>query len=386
LCRQSCTYLYSGHQQIPSCGGQIADYQYIEYQCIPTNTELISNTSCPTDGSKTSIQIAQRGRFQSYNYPNLQNMNCIYHLITNPGYVMHFYSLDISMNSFLSDCQGNKLTFIETDGSPNTDFCEQRSFSLIYSSCSNELDLVYTVTNEAALFSKGAELYIETQTRSIDWSCGKPLTSSIGPTNSITPFTTPTATPLKNDSFIGALNETEYDICYGSASTYVCPLGYTFMIIGAYYGVKDQTSNQCGFVKGDCTQEALSSVTECNTDVPNCYLSYPNRRRLAHCSDKYADYLHITSQCVPSTSASTGSAVTTYDICGSDDQIADIHGIITSTNFPTFTEVLNECKKTIVDVQDRMLKIWINELNVPSGGQRHLNGRIFIKLFLLQIK
>ncbi|CAF4541058.1 unnamed protein product, partial [Rotaria socialis] len=93
-CRQSCTYFYSGNRIIPSCGNKIATYQYVEYQCIPTKTELISpNTSCPLDGSKVPIQINRRGRFQSFNYPNLKRMNCTYRLKTNPGNIMNIYGL-----------------------------------------------------------------------------------------------------------------------------------------------------------------------------------------------------------------------------------------------------------------------------------------------------
>ena len=72
------------------------------------------------------------------------------------------------------------------------------------------------------------------------------------------------------------------------------------MILDTYYGVKQQSSDKCGFVQGDCVQEATSTITQCHTDSPNCYLSYSTKRRLAQCSDTYADYIHITYQCVPS--------------------------------------------------------------------------------------
>ena len=82
---------------IPSCNNQIAAYQYVEYQCIPTKTEscFTPNTSCPTDGSKTiPIQINRRGRFQSYKYPQFTtNMNCTYRVKTTPGDIMNFYAL-----------------------------------------------------------------------------------------------------------------------------------------------------------------------------------------------------------------------------------------------------------------------------------------------------
>jgi hypothetical protein len=383
MCRQSCTFIYTGNQAIPSCGDKIAAYQYIEYQCIPTNTELISNTSCPADDSIIPIHIAQRGRFQSYNYPILQNMNCKYRLTTNASHIMHFYALDISLNSFLPNCQSNKLTLIETDGSGSAEFCEQRSHSLIYSSCSNDLDLVYTVTDDTQAFSNGVELYIESQERPFDWSCGKPLPpSSIPPTNPTVPFTTQTAIPLKNETFMTSRDVIEHDICYDSILIETCPLGYTFMILGAFYGVKSQTSNQCGFVQGDCTQEALSAITQCRSDLPNCYLPYSIKRRLAYCSDNYADYLHITSQCVPSKPVGSGPPpIQTYDICDTNNNITDVNGIVISPDFPNFQSTTAVCKRTIVSVLDRMLKIWINELAVSSGGQRALNGRNLIILF-----
>jgi hypothetical protein len=380
-CLQSCTYIYLG-QQIPSCNNKIADYQYIEYQCIPTNTELISNSSCPTDGSVIPVHIDQRGRFQSYGYPNLQTMNCTYRLTTKPGYIMRFYSLDISLNSLLPTCGTNKLTFFDKDQNLRTEFCEQRTFSLIHSSCSDEIDLLYTVTNGAQMLSKGAELYIESQTRPSDWSCGTPLpTTPNPPTTPTTIFTTPTATPMQNETFMFARPELEFDLCFNSLLIGACPAGYTFMLIGGFYGVKGSISNKCGFVQGDCVQEALSTLTGCVHDIPTCVVGYTgNRRRLAHCSDKYADYLHLTTQCVPSTPAGMAT-VKTYDICDTMENITDIHGVVISPKFPTYEQTNNECKKTIVGVQDRVLKIWINELAVSSGGQRLLNGIKFTILF-----
>ncbi|CAF4788407.1 unnamed protein product [Rotaria sp. Silwood2] len=54
-CRQSYTYFYTGNQVVTSCSNKIGVYQYVEYQCIPTNTELVApNVSCPLDCSKNS--------------------------------------------------------------------------------------------------------------------------------------------------------------------------------------------------------------------------------------------------------------------------------------------------------------------------------------------
>ncbi|CAF1401494.1 unnamed protein product [Rotaria magnacalcarata] len=372
VCRQSCTYFYPGNRIIPSCGNKIATYQYVDYQCIPTKTELISpNTSCPLDGSKVPIQINRRGRFQSLNYPNLKRMNCTYRLKTDQGNIMNIYGLDVSLNGFINDCKQNKITFIEDGESEGSDFCEQRSYSLLYSSCSNELDFRYIVNNEAAFLSSGVELYIESQARPSDWTCGKPVVTSPQTTIRTTPFTTPTAGVLVNESVMYARDEVESNICFGRSSSYSCPLGYTFMIIGAFYGVKKQASNQCEFVQGDCTQEALATITQCRNDVPNCYLAYSTRRRLAYCSDNYADYLHITSQCIPSRSVGNISSVPTYDICDTNNPIDNMHGIISSPSFPNYRQTTNECKRRLNGVLDRILKIWINEMAISSGGQRH---------------
>ncbi|CAF2070883.1 unnamed protein product [Rotaria magnacalcarata] len=354
VCRQSCTYFYSGNRIIPSCGNKIGTYQYVDYQCIPTKTELISpNTSCPLDGSKVPIQINRRGRFQSLNYPNLKRMNCTYRLKTDPGNIMNIYGLDVSLNGFVNDCKQNKITFIEDGESEGSAFCEQRSYSLLYSSCSNELDFRYIVNNEAAFLSFGVELYIESQARPSDWTCGKPVVTSPQTTIRTTPFTTPTAGVLVNESVMYARDEVESNICFGRSSSYSCPLGYTFMIIG------------------DCTQEALATITQCRNDVPNCYLSYLTRRRLAYCSDNYADYLHLTSQCVPSKSVENITNVRTYDICDTNSSIASMNGIISSPNFPSYQQTANECKRRLNGVLDRILKIWINEMTISNSDQRH---------------
>ncbi|CAF4600407.1 unnamed protein product, partial [Rotaria sp. Silwood1] len=370
-CRRSCTFFYPGNQVVSSCGGRTAVYQYVEYQCIPTNTELVSpNTSCPSDGSKIPVSINRRGRFQTYGYPSFTRMNCNYRIKTNVGYIMNFYALDISLNDFSTECKSNKITFIEDGESEGTDFCEERSYSLIYSSCSNELDLRYTANDETTFFSSGAQLYIESQARPSDWSCGKPVITSPPTTIRTTPFTTQTAVVLTNETNMFARDEIEHDICFSSSLSYSCPSGYTFMIIGAFYGVKKQPSNKCGFVQGDCVQETLSTLTQCRNDLPACFISYSTRRRLALCSDQYADYLHITSQCVPSKSVGTVSSITTFDICDTNNPIASIHGVVTSPNFPTYKQTNNECRRPLMGIMDRIAKIWINEMAVSSGGQR----------------
>jgi hypothetical protein len=361
-CRQTCTYFYPGNRVIPSCNNKIATYQYVEYKCIPTNTELISpNISCPTNGSRIPVQFDYRGRFENYGYPVLRRMNCTYRLKTKPDYIMHLYSIDISLNGHSSSCQSNKITLIEDGESQGLDFCEQRSYGLIYSSCSNELDLHYIVNDDTQLFSYGAQLYIESQERPSNWFCGAPLITS-------------TAVPLTNVSFMGARDEVEHDICFSSSLTYSCPTGYTFMIIKAFYGVNKQASNKCGFIQGDCVQDALSTITVCRNDTANCYLAYSTRRRLAHCADNYADYLHITSQCVPSRPIEFVSSGKIYDICETNNSIADINGIVISPDFPMYRQTTTECKRTMMGVRDRVLKIWINEMAISSNSINFLSN------------
>jgi hypothetical protein len=335
------------------------------------------------DGSKRSIQIDRNIRLRSPNYPTIKQTNCTYRLKTKIGYIMHIYALDISLNDYDPYCQSNKMTLLEDNEEQGLDFCEQRTYSLIYSTCSNEIDLLYVINNELQMFSNGFELYIESQAHPFDWSCGAVLSTSTNPTtNRITP-STPHATSITNNGFMGALDPVEYDICYNDALNRACPYGYTFMIFETYYGVKNQTSNKCGFVQGDCVQESTSTITQCQNDSPNCYLPYSIKRRLAFCSDKYADYLHITYQCVPSFPVGLISSLPVFDICETNNPIADFHGVVISPSFPNYTQTNNECRREIVGVQDKVLKIWLNEMDLSSGGQRNSNGRNYFLLNIL---
>ncbi|CAF0750564.1 unnamed protein product [Adineta steineri] len=365
LCGQTCFYMYPGNQLISSCNNTIAAYQYVEYQCIPIKTPLISpNTSC----SNINIHIDRNGQFQSYNYPKLTNMNCTYHLQTKPGYIMHIYALDISLNNYNPICQLNKMSLFETTKNQSLDFCEQRTNSLIYSSCSNQLDLHYMIMNDLQAYSYGIKLYIESQAQPFGWSCGEEtVTTLTNPTTIQTTPTPPKPTSITSLSIMTVLDPIEYDICYNDTFIHTCPYGFTFMILNAFYGVKNQSLNKCEFIQNDCTQEALLAITQCQTDAPNCYLSYSNKRRLAHCLDKYADYLHITYQCVPSFPISSTSNLVVYDICDTNKQITDINGIVISPNFPSYQQTNKECQREILGIHDRALKIWINELAISSN-------------------
>ena len=127
-------------------------------------------------------------------------MNCTYRLKTKPGDIMNIYSLDISLNSYSPECQSNKITFFEDGENQGSDFCEQRSYGLIYSSCSNELDLRYIVNDDTQLLSQGADLYIESIARPLDWSCGAPLTTSTTTTTK-TPISTLLPPSLQSNLF-----------------------------------------------------------------------------------------------------------------------------------------------------------------------------------------
>ena len=184
-CRQTCSFFHSGTQRVPTCSNRTATYQYVEYQCIPTKSDLLTNdTSCSTTGMKTPIKVNRRGRIRNSGFPTFQKANCTYRLKADPGYVMDIYSIDISLNNYGSDCKGNKLSFIEDGEVQGTEICELRKYSLVYSSCSNEFDLRYTIEDAAQLFSYGFDLYIESQARPLDWSCGKPLSSTTSTTSS----------------------------------------------------------------------------------------------------------------------------------------------------------------------------------------------------------
>ncbi|CAM4866317.1 unnamed protein product [Rotaria socialis] len=377
LCRQRCVYMYTGNEIVPLCNNTIASYHYVEYQCIPTKTSTVAtNSPCPNDGSKTIIQINRNGRFQSYNYPNLIQMNCIYRLRTNPGYIMNIYALDISLNSYIPECKSNKITFIEDNETEGLDFCEQRTSSLVYSSCTNELDLRYQIDDPSQNLSYGVELYIENQVHPFDRSCGEVLSTLTNPTSIRTTPTMPIQVTLPaNTSFTGAFAEVQYSICYGATLIHSCPSGYTFMILDAYYGVKSLASNQCEYVQGDCVQEAMSTITQCQNDLPSCYLPYSTKRRLARCSDRYADYLHISYQCVPSYPVGTTSALKVFDICDTNDPIEAFSGVITSPNYPNYKQTNKECQRPIIGSREAILQIWINEMAIASNGVRSLNDK-----------
>ena len=372
ICDRTCSFHYPGNQMLPSCESKIADYQYVQYQCIPTNTNLIlKNASCSADGSKVEISFDRNGRFQSYEYPRLTQMNCTYRLKTKPGYIIHVYALDIYLDEDALNCKQNQMTLLEDGETVGSSFCKQPTYSLIYSSCSNELDLQYLVQNTTDTILSGVDLYLENQLRPTDWKCGEPLSTSTFSTPTRTSPTTPQATSIAPGAFFGALDEVEHDICLNEALNFACPYGYSFVIVDAYYGVKSQGSSKCGYVKDDCIQEATASITQCQTDSPNCYLPYINKRRLAHCSDQYADYLHLISQCVPSFSYESSAPLSTYDICNTSDAIRNIHGVITSPYFPQYSPTTSECKRDMFGIHDRLLKIWLTQLSISSGGQRH---------------
>ncbi|UJR11032.1 hypothetical protein I4U23_015216 [Adineta vaga] len=338
-CRQRCTYLYTGNRAIPSCENRIATYLYVKYHCMPINTELVlPNISCPIDNSKMLLEINRQGRFQSYDYPNLKNMNCTYRLRTKPGHIMHIYAIDISLNDFFSNCTQNKLSLIEDGEIDGSDFCEERSQKLIYSTRSNEIDLHYIVTDDRLFTSHGVHLYIESQP----------------------------------DASMTVREKREHDLCFNSSLNYSCPIGYTFMITSAFYGIMNKIFNQCRFMPGDCIEDTLSTINQCQNDQSTCFLSYMTKRRLSSCSDKYGDYLHVMSECVPSKPHEVMSSLKVYNICETNDTISDINGIIISPGFPSYERTNGECRRSLVIARkDQVLKIWLNEIDLSSDNTSH---------------
>lgn len=318
--------------------------------------------------------MVTNGRFQSYDYPHIKNMNCSYNFKASPGYIMNFYALIISLSDEVIDhCQENKLVLIDKFDSKPVEFCAFQHNKHLFSSCSEEVNLIYTVTDDTK-FLYGVQLYVETEHMPTDGRCGDPPTTTTGPTQSTAPFTTITATPFQNQTYMTALPEQEVDICYNDYLSYSCPTGYTFILLDAYYGTnKTHASNQCGFKQGDCTQEALSALTNCRYDSSYCYIGYYSKYRLAQCFDDEADYIHIKYQCLPSRPIGPNPGIQVYNICDAGD-IHDMHGILTSPNFPTFSTTTHECVRKIVKVTDRVLKVWILELDIGSEAPVLLNS------------
>ncbi|CAF0759624.1 unnamed protein product [Didymodactylos carnosus] len=366
-CGKSCTVSYYGNKIIPTCSNQEATYQLVSYQCIPDNAPLLTDNQLCTNGP-ISINISKNGEFQSNNYPfPTEDENCTYHLKTDVGKIIHIYSLDVSLSDLNLDCKKNHLTII--DGDDQEVFCDVFYSELIYSSCSNEVAISYYIIDINPVLHYGVQLYIETEQRPAD-HCGKTDPPPTKPTD--VTYITPTIPTISPTQFLGALSETDAVICFGDKPTFTCPFGYTFIIIDAFFGVKKSPTDACQFQQGDCIQDASSTITTCQHDDPICYLPFTVKRKLAHCQDLYADYMHVIYQCIPNKGLTPD--LVTYDICASSDIITGFNGLLVSPGFPKYQTVTPECKRVIIPMREKALKIWINEMAISSGNFRTTNN------------
>ncbi|CAF0779245.1 unnamed protein product [Didymodactylos carnosus] len=358
-CRRTCTLSYYGNKFLPACSNQEATYRLVSYQCVPDKAPVLTANHPCTGGP--DIYISKNGEFISEGYPYIsQTENCTYHLKTDVDKIMNIYALDITLSDFDLDCKTNSLTII--DGDNRAVFCDVFYGKIIHSSCSNEIDINYSITDSHQIISYGARLYIEAVQRPAD-HCDK--TDPMPTTSTTVTHMTPTIPTIIPEPFSGALNETNADICFGDTPSFACPSGYTFIIIDAFFGVKKSTTDACRFQQGDCIQSATSTITTCQHDDPICYLPYTVKRKLARCQDLYADYMHVIYQCIPNKGLTPD--LLTYDVCQSSDMITAFNGLLTSPGFPKYQTVNPECKRPIETVRDKAVKIWINEMATSSG-------------------
>lgn len=382
ICKKTCTFSYGPRSPLPACANRLSNYRYIEYQCIPTRAPIIQNVGpCPVDGSPLSIYLNESNRFHNYNYPTFSKGICSYRLTTKPGNIIRVYSLDINMNDRDDLCSENKLILREDGEITPVEICNEPRYSSIYVSCSNQMDLIYSVTNDTRSSSSGVDLYIESVPRPSDWTCGKNLLTTAG-TSTTTTVTTTTKittgsleTETTRSSDMAAQPLVEHDICPGKDLNYRCPSGYTFMIVNAFYGIQKTPSNPCRFTAGDSTEDVTSSITACATDDPGCRLVFNTALQSLTSLGRSPDFLHVVSQCVPSKPTTNSSSLSVTDICSSYDDIMSFAGIINSPQFPFYQQTNIECKREIITRSDAELLIWINQMSIADGGLRKETGK-----------
>jgi hypothetical protein len=365
--KQQCSFPFLNLVTLSQCKNAIANYLFVEYQCLPTlNIAQNVQDLCTFEPSKLG-DIS--GVLKSPSYPTYASTKCNNVTLSSfdgSNLVMYIYLLD--MNIGLPDvANGNcftdylKLSYQCDNEWFTQTICGTRTTELLFDTCSPKDKVVasFDLNTQDSQSQRGFALFYHFLPMTIrNITSSTPARISTTSTVTLPPGPGPLSTPIEPDT-----------TCIRQTKKMQCDKPGYVLILYKVYLVSSATGT-CTYSSDDCFEDRTNNYNFC-AGKTTCSIFSPSTP-IKTCNGSASHYLYTEHQCIPS------APKLNVDICSSKAPFERVEGgaIISSLNY---TSNYQQCQLQVQSnpllgsQTHRAFRIYILEFNFPV--QPNLRGQ-----------
>jgi hypothetical protein len=362
--KQSCSVSFINIVLLPECLNEVANYLFVEYQCLPTPTIAPHNVNLCTgkiDGGGIS------GVLKSTSYPTYTQTQCPNNTLSSPSdsnLVIYMYILDFDIGSpnATGQCSNDYLLLSYQCNNQlyNHYLCGTHHTRLLFSTCqpTDQIFASYNLISQNSQAQRGFALLYHLLPKS------DPITGITTP--STTPYTSPT--PSGPGPISTSIEQKTSCVPHPIIIECTTP-EYVLVVHKVQLGVNP--TNSCTYSPSDCFEDRTNSYNYCG-GKKLCDI-FPPAIPINICNNSIANYLYVEYQCIPKrpklyldTCSSTGP---TYRVQGG--------AMVTSVNYTSENKqcsVMLQSDKLLGSDVHKSFKVYILSLNLPMRSNPREQG------------
>lgn len=360
--KQSCSITFINEVQLLECQNQIANYLFVDYQCLPTIAIASNNGSSCTGQIDHAAGIS--GTLISPSYPTYTQAQCTNNTLSSlvgSDLVIYLYLLDLNIgpaNIATGDCSNDYLLLSYQCNNQLYDerLCGAQSTRLLFSTCtpSDHIFISYNLLNQGSQTQGGFALLYHLMRKSDPvTSVSTPLISTT--TQKVTSPVTPSgpgpiSTPIEQKTSC-----TPHHVIIECTTP-----GYVLVVHNVLLGVS--ATNSCIYSPTDCFETRTSAYNYCG-GKRLCDL-FPPPIPINQCNNVQANYFFVEYQCIPT------QPKLNLDICSAGDQRWKVEGgaMVSLSGYASENrqcDVLLRSNKLLGSLDHVAFNIYIVSLNLP---------------------
>lgn len=356
--KQACSVSFLNTVPLPECNNAIANYLFVEYQCLPTPTIAPINLDLCTSQIDSVSGIS--GVLKSPSYPSYTQTQCgsVTLSYNVSDLVIYMYVLDLNIGSpdpNTGNCTNDylSLSYQCNNQMYNERLCGTRSTELLFSTCSptDQIFASYNLLSTDSQSLRGFALLYHLLPK-----------STLPITTTMPPRTTTTSTAIAGIGPVSIPTQLS-SVCVQQSITVRCPADYGLVMHKVQLGVSKTSS--CSYSSNDCFEDRTHLYNLCGGKT-SCSI-FPPLIAMTSCNNSKSNYLYIEHQCIPLRPKFD------LNICSPTTVPLMIDGgaIISSLNY---TSTFQQCRvqlqsKPLVGSQvHKAFKIFILTLDLPMRG------------------
>jgi hypothetical protein len=366
--KQACSVSFLNIFNLPECERAIANYLFVEYQCLPTlNIASNVNDICI---SQTNELSGVSGILKSRSYPSYTQQQCTNVTLSSPeGSNLAIYMYLIDLDIGLPDVQTGKctddyllLSYQCNSQSYDEYLCDTRQTELLFDTCltTDKIVVSYNLTNQNTQSQRGFALLYHLLPRSTITT----LSPASIPTTMRTSSSTRTTSPWIGPGPVSTLIS-QSTVCAQQSMQLQCNPDYGLVLHKIDLAVSKTGS--CNYSSDDCFEERTYLHGTCG-GISSCYIFAP-LIALSKCNNSQSNYFYAEYQCIPT------RPKLNVDVCSPSNPLERVEGgaIVSSMGY---TSENKECKvvlqsaKVLANPTYTAFTVYIVMVNLPIQSTR----------------